>query len=214
MAPKKKGGKKKKAGKKAGNADGGGGEDGLGIALPEETIRHLRSQAEALEMRLADRTETRDAADADRRAMKERMLRTEQLYQDERRATLDITRDMTRQYKGMQEDLLNKINDRERTIQRLVERIDLGEKAHARELQERDAVLSEREGRIERLEAKLEDATAGFASMLSDALDEMKERIEVRSSAAGGGRGDGGGEPPAAAVVPIRRRMEEFRLRP
>ena len=31
--------------------------------------------------------------------------------------TLDITRDMTRQYKGMQEELLNRINQLEGTIQ-------------------------------------------------------------------------------------------------
>lgn len=34
--------------------------------------------------------------------------------------TLDITRDMTRQYKGMQEELLNRINQLEGTIQVIV----------------------------------------------------------------------------------------------
>lgn len=34
-----------------------------------------------------------------------------------RLGTLDITRDMTRQYKGMQEELLNRINQLEGTIQ-------------------------------------------------------------------------------------------------
>lgn len=36
--------------------------------------------------------------------------------------TLDITRDMTRQYKGMQEELLNRINQLEGTIQVCIDR--------------------------------------------------------------------------------------------
>ena len=51
--------------------------------------------------------------------MKKEVIKARQRYAEETELSLGVTRDMTRQYKSMQEDLLNKIIERENNIQNL-----------------------------------------------------------------------------------------------
>ena len=55
-------------------------------------------------------------------AKRELSARVQQIsddFEEEKKATFEITQDMTRQYKGMQEELLSRINTLEETVQSL-----------------------------------------------------------------------------------------------
>lgn len=64
----------------------------------------------------ADRSADATAAERAKRELLERVegLRTD--FKSERDTTFDITADMTRQYKAMQEELLGKINELQNTV--------------------------------------------------------------------------------------------------
>ena len=175
--------------------------DGMGIALPEDKIKYLESQTQALEIQLAHRSEMTADASFQYESMKKSLDETMKLYEEEKKATTDIMRDMTRQYKGMEDDLLNKINERERTIQELRDELNLQRKESKKSLQDKDEVILQREKEIQNLDNEKEELCSQFARMLSNAFDQMKERIEVHSACYN------------EQAVPIQHRMEKFNFK-
>ena len=123
-----------------------------------------------------------------------------EIYEKEKRITVDLTRDMTRQYKGMQDDLLNKINAREKTIQELTDSSKRNEEENKRILDAKDAVLSGKEDYIRCMREKMEELCENFARMLTDSLGQMTKRIEVQSVYYN------------ENAIPIQQRMEELNL--
>ena len=67
----------------------------------------------------ADRSLEATRAIADKRELQGRVEELEKDFEMEQQGTFDITQDMTRQYKGMQEELLNRVNTLENTITEL-----------------------------------------------------------------------------------------------
>lgn len=94
------------------------------IALPEERIKYLESQTQALEMQLAYRSEATANAVAECESIREELAHATKKYEDEKKLHNDVTRSMTRQYKGMQEDLLKKITEREETVESLKDELE------------------------------------------------------------------------------------------
>ena len=168
----------------------------MGLA-PEGKVKHLQSQTRALEMRLAHRTEMTENATADLRSVKEQLNEATHKYDEERQAAFDITRDMTRQYKGMQDELLNKINARDNAIHGLKDEIHAMKISHHDSLEEKDCKIQERETEISNLRRQLEEMGVECSKMFANLLSKMQ--IEVHSA----------GED---QVVPILKRMEEFEL--
>lgn len=198
MAVKKKGGKGKKKGAKKGGGDDG---DGVGIALPEDKIKYLQSQTQALELELAYRSETTAKASSDCKQMLEKVKNARRERDDAKQMTLDVTQDMTRQYKGMRDELLSKINEREHTIQSLRDELDNHRDALRRDAAKAETAIRDRDEEIACLKEKMEHLSVDFAHMLADALKKMKERIEVHSATSDD------------QSVPIQHRMEEFHFR-
>jgi hypothetical protein len=113
MPPKKKGGKKKKKG-------GDDGDNAEGGAMNDKAIAKMFDDANrALVVQLADRSLESTRAIANKRELQGRVEELEKDFESEQQGTFEITQDMTRQYKGMQEELLNRVNTLENTITEL-----------------------------------------------------------------------------------------------
>merc|ERR550514_2459053 len=78
----------------------------------------------ALVIQLADRSLEATRAIADKRELQGRVEELEKDFEMEQQGTFDITQDMTRQYKGMQEELLNRVNTLENTITELRDQLE------------------------------------------------------------------------------------------
>mmetsp|Transcript_20490 Transcript_20490/g.29950 ORF Transcript_20490/g.29950 Transcript_20490/m.29950 type:complete len:136 (+) Transcript_20490:1-408(+) len=126
----------------------------MGIALYEDKIKYLHSQTEALEIQLAYRTEATVNASTECKSMREKMNEATQQFKDERQTALDITKDMTRQYKGMQEDLLNKINHREGVIQNLKDELESSNKSFCIQLKNKDIIIKNKDNEIALLQKR------------------------------------------------------------
>lgn len=174
----------------------------MGMALPEDKIKYLEGQTQSLQFQLAQRSETSASVSAKYEEMKQSLNEMNSKMQDEKKLKDNLTRDMTRQYKGMQDDLLNKINKRDNTIQDLTDALHKEKTDHLKALEDKDTIIQEKDDRILCLEEKMEEQCVAFAKMLEEALNQMKERIEVQSSCYD------------EKSVPIQHRLEEFKFNP
>eukprot|EP01036_Dinobryon_divergens_P053855 gene53855-71969_t len=129
MAPKKKPAKKKD------NPENGGELDA------ETKAKMFMLACQSLQVQLAERTEESSKALASRRELQGRVQQISTDYDEEQKQTFEITQDMTRQYKGMQEDLLSRINKLEETIQDLNDQLAEGDVRHERLLKDKNSII-------------------------------------------------------------------------
>ena len=174
--------------------------EGMGISLPEDKIKYLEGQTQSLQFQLAQRSESTASITEQYQAMKQSLNEMDEKLEEEKKLTNHLTRDMTRQYKGMQDELLNKITKRDETIQNLMDKIQQDEMKKRKAFEEKDSIIQEKQKCIKSLEQKMEEQCALFAKMLKDAIDQMKERIEVQSASSD------------EKSVPIQHRLEEFKF--
>lgn len=190
----------KKGGKKGGKKDsGGGGEEG-GALDAETTAKMFMMQSQSLQLQLADRTEDASRALAAKRELQARVNQMSTDLEDEQKRTFEITQDMTRQYKGMQEELLSRINNLEETIQELNDKLTDAMISNERITKDKDAIIKMKDDEIGELKSKMDDMAEEFGEMLRETLEKMRERIEVSS-----GQVD-------APDMPIKNKMEELKL--
>eukprot|EP01032_Pedospumella_encystans_P031267 gene31267-35293_t len=95
--------KKAPAGKKKeGNPENGG------ELTAEEKAKLFMLTCQSLQVQLSERSEEASKALAAKREYKSRIEQIQRDFEEEQKQTFEITQDMTRQYKGMQEELLTR----------------------------------------------------------------------------------------------------------
>lgn len=171
--------KKKNAGaaKKKDSKKGGGSGGGLELS-PEEKVKHLQCQIDSLQAQLAARTEMASSATANREGMRQQMKETMERYDKEKETSQAVVRDMTRQYTAMKEQCLNKINDRENTIQNLRDELDRMNVSHALTIKGKDETVQEKDALIKALEGKMDTLCIDFSTMLSNLRAKMNADLE------------------------------------
>ena len=102
--------------------------------------------------------------------------------EEEQKATFELTRDMTRQYKGMQEELLSRIAELEQTNQQLRDQLDQNGQKMEKNLNEKDVIISSKNKEISQLKSKMDDMAREFGEMMKQTLEKMRERIEVNAA--------------------------------
>jgi hypothetical protein len=181
--------------KKAEKKDAGGGE-----LDADAKIKFFMLTCQSLQVQLAERTEESSKALAAKRELQARMEQINRDVEDERKSTFEITQNMTAQYKGMQEKLLNTINELEESVQSLNDQLADADIRQERLLKDKNAIIQLKDDEIAELKNKMDDMAEEFGEMLRETLEKMRERIEVSS-----GSFD-------APELPIQQRMEELKV--
>jgi len=126
-----------------------------------------------LELRSHEAVESRRSE----RLWRERMDAFNQALEQQKEDTLDITADMMRQYKAMQEQLLKKVADLEadnRALKQTVEEKD----GEIKRLQDEKAALKKAcDVEVLGYQRKMEDMQVDFTQMLRETLDKMHARL-------------------------------------
>ncbi|RHY13646.1 hypothetical protein DYB36_005235 [Aphanomyces astaci] len=173
------------------SADNGGG------LTPEDQVKMLGCVNRSLQLQLADRHEMAVKAMEAKKELQGRVTDLQKDFEMGKTQTFGITQDMTRQYKSMQEELLNRINALENTNTELRDQL-----VHLEEVKrEKDGVIGSKNSEIQELKAKMEEMAAEFGDMLKETLDRMRERIEISNTSYDNESGQ-----------PMMRRLEEFNL--
>ncbi len=156
--------------------------NGMDIALPGDKIKYLEGKTKSLELQLAHRVESCASATEEYESMKQSLGEMLHKYEAEKEKTAGLTRDMTRQYKGMQDDLLNKINSREKMIQELTDTLSSTKAQHLAEIEEKDIIIQAKADHVIRLNDKMDEICEDFSATLKAVIDQLKERIEVQGA--------------------------------
>jgi hypothetical protein len=174
------------------------GQLGMPLSL-EDQIQQLGVQIQALEVELAKRTE--DSVNATRNAnlSEAKLNEITTKYKEEQELKLAITKDMTRQYKMMQHDLIGRLSIKERKIQELMDEIQKLKSQHDADLQSKEIALHETTLKRNILERKLEELCEMFLNMLSSIYDNLVQKVDIQL------RHD------KTEKVSIKKRMEECR---
>mmetsp|Transcript_27093 Transcript_27093/g.45756 ORF Transcript_27093/g.45756 Transcript_27093/m.45756 type:complete len:191 (+) Transcript_27093:36-608(+) len=186
-------GPKKSAGKKGAAPENGGEMDA------DAKAKMYMLTCQSLQVQLAERTEDASKAMAEKRELKVRVAQIQKDFEEEQEQTFEMRQDMTRQYKGMQEELLSRINKLEETIQDLNDMLAEADVKHEKVLKEKNAIIQLKDEEISELKSKMDDMSEEFGEMLRETLEKMRERIEISS-----GNFDG-------PDMPIQQRMEELK---
>lgn len=155
--------------------------EGAPLAADDEAKMYAAT-CQSLQMQLADRTDAMNRALDDKRDLQQKVTRIQKEVSDEQRTAFEITRDMTRQYKGMQEQLVDRITQLSHTVQDLQDKLDEAEQHLDQTMKEKDNIIKMKDDEISQMKAKMEDMAHEFGGMLKDTLEKMRERIELSSS--------------------------------
>jgi len=155
-----------------------GGPADVGVT-PEAQAQQLRLQCEALQRQLGERTE---AALAAQRELAELGLRVRQMARDRDgadRGQLDVTAEMSRQYRAMQESLQARVGALEAEGAGL--RAELAQAQREIELARLDGtkLVRQRDEEIARLRDQMDAMAAEFGDMLAETIRKMGDKIEL-----------------------------------
>lgn len=131
---------------------------------------------------LANRTDEASKALIEKREIQRKFEQLTKDYEDEKKGCFDITQVMTRDYKGMQVELLNRISKLEETILSLRDKLSTSDAIQERIIKEKDAEIQRKNDEIHDLNTKIDDMAEEFSQMLKETLDKMKERIDVTAN--------------------------------
>lgn len=165
MPPKKKGGKGKK--KKAAPKDAGE------IVSPEDQIRLLQSQTKSLEFQLACKSEETTDVIAECVELRSALAEANKKHQEEKQMTADISATMTRQFKGMQHELLEKISQRERIIASKEDELIEAQKVATEQLAAKDRIIQQNDEDAAVCRQEIEDLCKHFADLFADASEQI-----------------------------------------
>ena len=167
MPPKKdkKGGKGKK--KKAVSKDAGE------IVSPEDQIGLLESERSSLKFQLACKSEETSDVIAECADLRTALAEANQKHQEEKQMTADISATMTRQFKGMQHELLEKIAEREKLIDNLRDELLEAQKVATEQLAEKDRIIQQKDEDAAVCRQEIEDLCKHFADLFVEASKQI-----------------------------------------
>ena len=94
----------------------------------------------------------------------------------------EIARNMTRQYKCMQENLLKQITEAHQTIDKLKKELERSKRNVKDTEDHMRKMLDEKDRTIANQKLQMEEMSSEFAEMLKETLETMRSRIEVSDS--------------------------------
>merc|ERR1712188_98457 len=159
----------------------GGDGDNPGELTEKEQADIAKMRVEFLERELMLKKEEAVEAIHAKNGLRERVKEYHDEFEREKMRTLDITADMTRQYKAMHELFIMEINQLENQILGLHDQLKLSEMKLERNKADAKTQLDEKEKTINEQHNKMEQMAAEFGSMLEETLKKMTSRIKMSS---------------------------------
>ena len=172
----------------------------------EQKVRFLTSQAELIERELGTNSssfhsfkiisyfnyihtkktalskgESRKAL-AEKRQLEKTIRDMKKEANEEESNAEEIARNMTRQYKCMQENLLKQITEAHQTIDKLKKELERSKRNVKDTEDHMRKMLDEKDRTIANQKLQMEEMSSEFAEMLKETLETMRSRIEVSDS--------------------------------
>ncbi|KAH7817298.1 uncharacterized protein MONOS_11531 [Monocercomonoides exilis] len=134
---------------------------------------------EALERELFEQKEQARTAMKKKDTLQDKVLDFAEEYNQEKADRHDIVSNMERQYKEMQDYLIQKNKELEQKIEKLQDETAFLHLGYERTIKEKDDAIAEKERTILDLDRKMEDLAEQFRQMLQSTLDKMTEKLKA-----------------------------------
>lgn len=145
----------------------------------EEKYQQTMRKIESLQDHLAMRTEIARRSQMQSSDLREQMRKAEDDIEEERKSKYDISSDLIRQYKSMQQDLTHKIYNLESKVLELGSKLSKTEDELAFERSDKQRIIEEKDSMIENLERRLDHIEAAYENILHDAFDMIVEKMNA-----------------------------------
>jgi len=155
--------------------------DNPGELTPQEQESIFHNQIKFLERELMLKKEEAVEAIHAKNELRERVKEYHDEFEREKMRTLDITADMTRQYKAMHELFITEINQLENQILDLHDQLKLSEMKLERHRAETKTQMDDKDKMIAEQHNKMEQMATEFGEMLEATLQKMTDRIQISS---------------------------------
>ncbi|GMH33515.1 hypothetical protein BSKO_01349 [Bryopsis sp. KO-2023] len=142
--------------------------------------RVKRAEAEIISLQRLLEVRSHEALEARRseRQWRERGQAFSEVLESQKQETRDITSDMLRQYKAMQDKFVKKVSDLEEKNATLRSQLSVKDEEIQVVRDEKDELKRKTDSEITEYRRKLSDMQHEFADMLKETLDKMHERLE------------------------------------
>merc|ERR1712226_1607540 len=151
---------------------------------------YLSLTVETLERELQVKSAQADEAVHSEIELRAKVDQLEEDFKQEQSTTFAVTADMARQYKALQEELIYKINSLETQLTEQKEELDITTHELHELIRDKDDDIDHKEDQIRQLNARMNDMSSEFASMLGETLELMKTHISEKLA---GGTGEDAG---------------------
>lgn len=142
-----------------------------------EKLKHAEVENLALLQQLDVKEHEAVAARRNERDWRTKLEQFEAKMGQQQEDTLDITADMSRQYKTMQHRLMTQIEELEREKNELSAMCKEKDEVIKRNKQDFEDAMAAKELEVSSLRQNMEDMAQQFSDMLKETLDKMSERL-------------------------------------
>ena len=169
------GAKKGKKGKKGSKKKGGGDLE----ANVSEKNWQLQAEIEALTQKLINEQGMADRGKAQENEKRHKEIQLNKILRDQKKRTMDIVADMTRQFKSKHEELSQRIADLSDLSAKNQDKIQELEGDYQRLQFEKNDIENQKNEEIKDLKKRIDEMSNEFAEMLKETLNKMQEKIDL-----------------------------------
>lgn len=162
----------------------------------------MEKKKEVLEYRLMMKDEAIAGSRSAEEALQKRIAELDRGFKDEHDKSLEVTGEMSRQYREMQDSFNERIEVLQGEVSDSKQEIESVQREIEKTRIEKDEVIRKKDEEIRALTLKMETMAFEFADMLKETLDKMSQRIEVTHSS----------WDRDAGKPPLMNRLKEFSL--
>eukprot|EP00798_Chlamydomonas_sp_ICE-L_P010011 gene10011-7897_t len=159
----------------------GGAKDGPAKQADKDNLSRAETEVVSLQRLLELRSHEALEARRSERLWRERVEAFEGAVEQQKEDTLDITSDMMRQYKIMQDQMSKKIATLEAETRSLKQTIQDKDSEVAKLLGERDGVKRACDSEVAEYQRRMEDMQVEFTQMLRETLDKVRVSRDARA---------------------------------
>ena len=113
------------------------------------------------------------------RSLQENAVSASSKVKEVEKMNLDLCRDMTRQYKAMEDELLDRINERENQVQKIKDDFTEFRESSVKIQKEKDNIIQHRAEEISILKKQLHDANTSFLKMLQNIRQDLGKWTDI-----------------------------------
>jgi len=173
----------------------------LNDADKEENLKKMSHRMHVLQDRIQIKDELLLTCGSSEERYKTQISELDKLFKLEQEKAAEVTGEMGRQYREMQDSFNERIEDLQEQVSQSKQEIESAQQEVEKTRVDKDETLRQKDEEIRSLTLKMETMAFEYADMLKETLDKMSQRIEVTHST-----WDRGGKPP------LMNRLKEFSL--